>query len=747
MRRLDLMTHLPVRLTWLLLAAFVLSSCATQHAPLRSSSDTASADARPSDADSEVFLAATDGKPPMKAEVTEGTGTFINEAAASKPRKRISSDGDVTFNFDNAPVPAVVQTILGELLQENYVIAPGVGGTVTFSTAKPVKADQAFSILEMLLSWNNASITYQEGRYLVSPTATAIQGNLAPRVGSADNAIGYEVRAVPLQFIAATEMEKLLQPFARQGAILRADNTRQLIIVSGSRQELTNYLDTIETFDVDYLQGMSFGLYPMEEVEAKDVATDLEAIFGAGADSPLAGILKFSAIERLNAILVVSPQRKYLEEAQKWIKKFDRASGGDGGAQLYVYEVRNVSALDLADSLNAIFTGQAQPRRERTDRGRLAPGQQGGTLGSPNTGGLQGQQIQRAAQPVQQQAATPAATGDEKGLLADQDVRITAMEDTNSLLIQAKPSAYGIIKQAVKRLDVQAPQVLVEAKLLEVTLTSNLSYGVQWFLESGIGLAGGIQAPGTTGAGLVINPAGRGSSLQSTAGVINGAGSLFQFDSRNVRAILSALEAETDIKVVSSPSLLVGNNREAQINIGQQIPIEVGGLGSIGAGNGVVNQQFTQYRDTGVTLAVTPRINKGGLVFLTIEAEVSSPQVNAGSTGGNPAINRTLISTEVTIENGMTVMLGGLITNSNSVTKSGLPFLSRLPVVGGLFGRRANDGSRGETLLMITTTVVQNSHEAAELTSDFRAGLRGIESILRAEEKEKNARRQRAEAN
>lgn len=688
----------------------------------------------------------------IKPERIEGTGRFINEELASKPRQKEAVDGDVSFNFENTPVPAVVQTILGELLQENYVIAPGVGGTVTFSTAKPVKADQAFSILEMLLAWNNAAVTYQDGRYLVAPVANAVQGNLAPRMGPGQQAIGFEVRAVPLQFIAATEMEKLLQPFARQGAILRADNARQLIIVAGNARELENYLQTIETFDVDFLSGMSFGLFPMERVEVKDVVADLEAVFGDPQNSPMAGMLRLVPIERLNALLVVTPQKRYLDEAERWIRKFDRA-GGDGGAQLYVYAVRNVGALDLSDRLNEIFTGQSAPRRERTDRGRVAPGLTGTQLTSSGTS--QVQQPAPAPAPATPQGGT---TGDGKGMFEGQDVRITAVEDTNSLLIQATPASYDIIKRAIARLDVQPKQVLIEAKVIEVTLTNNLRFGVEWYLENGIAQAPGLARPtdtttGTgTGSGTTTSGTARDvnrSIWGSIGGIVTQAGSIYQFDGPDVRAFVNLLQSESDVNVLSSPSVLVLNNKQANINVGQQIPIEVGGIGSIGSvtpGSGLINQQFTQYRDTGVTLSVTPRVNAGGLVYMEIEQEQSTPG-NTPAGGGNPPINRKLISTEVAIQSGQTVMLGGLIQQVEDNSNAGVPGLKNIPVVGRLFGSSGKRTDRTETIVLITPTVIEGgSAEAVGLTEEYKRRLYGLEPLLREEQRIEALRRARSES-
>lgn len=669
------------------------------------------------------------------AERIEGTDRFIDDELASMPPERASPEGEVSLNFENTPVVAVVQTILGELLQENYTIAPGVEGTVTFATAKPVSSDQALSILEMLLAWNNAGITLQEGHYLVAPVANIVRGNLLPRMGPR-HAAGHEARAVPLRYVAASEMETWLQPFVREGSILRADNSRQLLILAGSSHELTNYLRIIETLDVDYLAGMSMGLFHLERVDAKDVVPELEAVFG-DQSSPLAGMLRVLPIERLNALLVVTPRKHYLAEAERWIRRLDRAGGGDHRAQLYVYAVRNVGAADLADRLNEIFTGQVAPRRERTDRGRVARGLRGTELGSRGDAPVE--------EPPAPESSTPSGTsGDGRGILGDQEARITAIEDSNSLLIQAAPATFDIIKRAIDRLDVQPKQVLIEARVLEVTLTNNLRFGVEWYLENGIAQAPGLSRPSTTGTGADANTGTtRNPNRQiwgSIGGIVTQAGTVYQFDGPDVRAFVNLLQSESDVNILSSPSVLVLNNKQAQINVGQQIPIQIGGIGSLGdglgnPGSGLINQQFTQYRDTGVTLAVTPRVNAGGLVYMEIEQEQSTPG-NMPAGGGNPPINRKLISTEVAIQSGQTVMLGGLIQRIEDRSNAGVPGLKNIPLLGRLFGASAKLTDRTETIVLITPTVIEGGGtEIIELTEEYQRRLDGLGDLLREQQR------------
>ena len=666
-----------------------------------------------------------------------GTGQFVRPSppAGASPRPALA-DQEVSFNFEATPVPEVVKTILGDLLQETYVIGPGVGGTVTFSTAKPIKGEQAMAVLEMLLSWSGAALVRKNDQYLVVQTQAAVPGNLSPQLFAGDGR-GYSVRAVPLKYISATQMEELLKPYAKQGSVLKADNARSLIVVAGTKSELDNYLSVINTFDVDWMAGMSFALYTLERVEVKDLMPELEAIFGdaaggAGAGStPLAGMVRLLPVERLNAILVITPQPQYLAQVENWIKRLDRG-GAEGGSKLYVYDVQNVKATDLADRLNEIFNGAAAaPRQEaRSTRGEVVPGLAGQTLGGGQFGGGIVPPVAKTPTPPTTPAVAGEGTG--KSLLGEQEVRITAVEDNNALLISSTPAQYEILKSAIRRLDLEPLQVKIEARLLEVSLTNNLSMGVQWWLEravinpltnlNGIPVGANGAPPAIPLGASAVNAALR--SFSGLGGVVSSAGINYIFDGRDARALVSAIQAEADAKILSSPTLMVLNNKEATINVGQQIQQSVGTF-SPGIGG---NTSLTQFRDTGITLTVTPRVNPGGLVYLEIQQEQSTPGASANSPVGQKSI-----STEVAVQSGQTIFLGGLIQENTSASNDGVPGLKNIPLLGRLFGSSSKSTSRTETLILITPTVVSGgSDKMREVTDEYVREFKGLEPLIRA---------------
>lgn len=684
--------------------------------------------AAPADADSEQADAAS------RAKIERGSGKFINEAAASRRDERAYS-GDISFNFEAEPVQSVIKAILGEIFNENYTIAPGVGGQVTFATAKPITSEQAMAVLEMLLAWNNATLVYRDGSYTVLPTAQAIPGNLVPRIGPAEEAKGYELRVVPLKFISATEMEKLLQPYARQGTVVKADNSRAMIIIAGTRRDLDLYLQTIEIFDVDWLAGMSVGVYPLERVEATEVVPELEKIFGEGGATPLAGMFRFLPIERVNAVMVITPQPDYLDRAQEWVYKLDRG-GSEAGAQLFVYYVKNVKATDLAEKLTEVFTGSGGSRSggaKPSGVGGVAPGLQPVEIKS-----LSDRNKEKEAGSNYQPPASSTNTSDGIGIVESDDIRITSIEESNALMIRATAGEYNSILSAIKRLDTVPLQVHIEAKVLQVDLTNKLSFGVSWFFEN----AASSAATSNYRALRRANPARE--VWNSFSGTVNGDGLSWTLLNVEAEAVISALQSNGNVNVISAPSLVVLNNKEASINAGKQIAIQTPvytGYSQItnpndpNSGNTSPLPGNVQYLETGVSLNVTPRVNPGGLVYLEIEQEESTPGEQVGQFSAPPIDKRT-IKTEIAVQSGETVLLGGLIRETKTKGRSGIPGLVKVPIIGNMFGRTTNDSVRQELLVMITPTVIENAEAARDLTNEFKQRFRGLKPLMRRVDRE-----------
>jgi general secretion pathway protein D len=666
-----------------------------------------------------------------QAVIRRGTGTMINRSAAAAPQPSLgnASTGNATFNFEGESVHAVVKAILGDFLGQNYVIAPGVQGTVTLATPKPVSSAQALNLLEMVLGWNNARMVYSAGRYNIVAADQALAGTVSPSTASPANARGFEVRVVPLQYISATEMKKVLEPYARPNAIVNVDNGRNVITLGGTRSELENYLRTVEIFDVDWLSGMSVGVFPIQSGKAEQVAADLEKVFGEESKTPSAGMFRFLPLENANAVLVITPQARYLDQIQQWLDRIDTAGGN---ARLFSYELRYVKAKDLAERLAEAFANE----NGRSGRGSssLAPGASPMDLGSrdgnsnnnsnfSNTGSSNGSNRGGLGDGTmnlpQRQSGNASFSLEVQG----DTVGVSAVEETNTLLVRSTPQAWRSIREVIEKLDVMPMQVHIEAQVAEVALTGDLSYGVNWFFEQAV-------TTGKTESGIDL-PSALGRSIWgSISGTVGDGGVGWTFLGKNAAAVVSALDKVSNLRLLQTPSLFVRNNAEATLNVGTQIPINSVSVNTGVGGDNTYSQ--VQYLDTGVILKVRPRITRDGVVFLDIVQEVSSAgAIPSGCdptrTTCNPPINTRKISTEAAVQSGDTIMLAGLITNSDDDGASGVPGLSRIPVIGALFGSKTKRSERSEVIVLLTPTIVRNAQESRNLTDEYSSRFRAME--------------------
>ncbi len=680
---------------------------------LSQSSENKTAEEKASDAKDDVGNETA--KKSSSANIKPGTGQVINQRVAALPAPNLSSAGDATFNFEGESVHAVVKVILGDLLQQNYVIAPNVQGTVTLGTPRPVSPAQAVSLLEMVLGWNNARLVWSDGRYNVVPSDQAVAGNLSPRTGSPSNARGYEVRAIPLKFISATEMEKLLKPYARDKAIVQVDNARNLIVLGGTRAELQNYLRTIEIFDVDWLAGMSVGIFPLQSAEASKIVTELDKIFGESGKTPLAGMFRFMPLEGQNAVMVITAQPKYLRDVETFIERMD--AGGEG-VRLYVYEVKNVKAADLADQLSSVFGNSSSSSNRRNDSPSIQPG-------------LEPVEVRTLNNPAPANTPKPGSIANARNnelSISGGDVSISAVEESNSLLVRASPGQWESIRRAIERLDSMPLQVHVEAQVLEVTLQGDLTYGVSWFFGNA------IKPVGTTGNIDEYNLSQSTNRINTFASSITPAGGSWTFIGPSAKAVVSLLDGVTDLRVLSAPSLMVRNNVEANFDSGQQIPVVSTVLNPGGNNNTDNTFSQVQFRQTGVSLKVKPRVASNGMVFLEIAQDVSSP-VAGSNVGGNVSVDNQKLQTEVAVQSGETVVLAGLIKTTDEKKSGGIPFLNRLPVVGALFGQKTRGELRKEVLVLVTPTVVRDPFEARKLTDEYGERFKALEPLRKEREK------------
>lgn len=634
----------------------------------------------------------------MQSEEFVGTGEFM--AKMSNPGITQSAvDGKYSINFDAADIGEVSKIILSDMLEENYILNPAVKGSITLQTTNPLHKDDLLPTLEMLLRANGAVLVKRNGVYRIEPDARGAHTADVSILASEQLGAGYQLKVIPLQYVGVIDMAEILKPVVPANAILRVDFSRNLLFVAGTKEELEKIINLVNTFDVNFIKGMSFGLYPLENTEVGSTVADLEAIFNKGEQTPISGMLKFISIKHLNAILVVTQQREYLKEAKKWIDRLDQQNGviGDGG--VIVYKVQHVDATELATTLSSVISGIVPTKSKSLS---LAPGEKLGSLSNKN------QSIQKPKRVAR------LTTSRSQGNASLEGVNIIADEPNNALIIMAEPQQYRTLSKIIKHLDVMPLQVLIEATIVAVKLEDNLSYGVRWlFKNSG---PNGLQGVGILGAAA-------GGALAASSGGLS-YGLLGSAD--DIRFVFNALAKDDKINVLSAPSLMVLNNQEATINVGDSVPVRTAESTNTNASKNPIQTSAIEMLDTGVILKVKPRVNASGMIVLEIDQKVDNAIKTESSQIDSPTILKRQIATTVTVIDGESVVLGGLISEEHTYENEGVPFFKDIPYVGWLFGTVVKKIVKNELVVVITPHVVANKIDARKVTDEYKRKLTGI---------------------
>jgi len=691
-----------------------------------------------------------------------GDDNLFKRSIAPRVDPVLAQGDKVALNFENVTVGNLATALLGDLLKLNYTIDAGGDTVVSLHTRQPLLRSQVLDVLDaVLLPHDLAIVRDNAGVYHVTKRTVTLGAR--PVVGASNfkDLSGSGTVIVPLNHVAAAEMAKILAPIAPKESIVYVDSMRNLLVLQGSKAQLGGWLEMVEAFDVDFLSGMSLGVFVLENANVNVVRDALQAMLGgdkaselyagvaqaaspAGAApggggtavtgasagssaqvaNPLGGLIRVVPMERLNALVVVTPRAHLLTQVETWVRRLDRPTD-TLEASLFVYPVQNGSALQLAEMLNGLFGGQsAQVKSGAGVAAGAAPTQFGQTLGATglgNAGGVgnaggnglsgAGSASTGASGGMPQMAAGGRASPNNASLTStsqlDGNVRVVADEKRNALLIRAPRTEYRRIEQALRELDKAPSQVLIEASIVEVSLTGNLQYGVEWFVQNSI--SGGREGQALlnmreTGAIAPKQP-GFSYTILNKAGV--------------VRATLNALAEKSQVRLLSSPSVLVLNNHNATIQVGQQQPIK--SSTSVTTGN-LVTESIT-YKDTGVMLSVTPSVNAGGLITMDISQQVTDVGEADTATGQRAFLTRQ-IQTRVAVRSGEPVVLGGLIRENDTTGRSGVPVLSTLPVVGALFGNTANNSNRTELLVLLTPRALENDDALRSASAEMRERMR-----------------------
>lgn len=647
---------------------------------------------------------------------------FGAEAGVSPPVQTtpvaVSSEG-TEINFDNADIRDFLKAVLTDALKVSYTVDARVQGTATVSTSRPLNREDLLATVETVLRSDGAAMIPSGSGYRIVPANEASGGRVVVQLGPDQTPLpaGYGVTIIPLRYVQAATVAPLLSPVANSN-VVRVDPTRNIIVLAGASSDRTAMAEMIASFDIDAMKGVSAGMFPLHRSDPASLIQELRSVFSQGQGNAAQTGIDFLPIRRLNAILVVTRQPGRLRQAESWINRLDQ--GDKQGKQIYVYQVENGTAENLAAILGQFFGGgSARTSAPVGESSTIAPGLQPQTASSgegsipPRPGSAPtdssgvmsaGEKLGILSNDLNDTLAGDGGTSLGRGADGFDGAQVVADKERNALLVMATPPAWRKIEAAIHMIDLPRYQVLIQATIAEVQLNNTLRYGVHYFLESG-----NFSSIFTKGNGFNVNPTVPGFNFIISSGDFN--------------VVLDALSSVTNVKVVSSPSLAVLDNQTAELKVGDQVPVITREQQSTDNPDApLVNN--VEYRDTGVKLEVTPRISPDGQVTLDLKQEVSNVvQSDSGSTAINPTISQREVGTTVSVASGQTVILGGLISDSQNASNSGIPVLKDIPLVGNLFSDVDRSHDRTELVIMMTPKVIRNAADARAVAEEVRSQM------------------------
>jgi len=655
--------------------------------------------------------------------------------ATAPPRGAAMAEGVVPrpgegydLNFNNAEISAVAKALLGDALGVNYAVDPRVQGTLSLNSGRPVAKSDILPLLESVLKFAGATLVKEGPVYKIVPSGEEIGAGSVERAGRALEA-GSGITVLPLRYVAAPTVLRALDSFAAKPGMLRADQSRNLLMIMGTSTERASTVEAALALDVNWMKNQAVGIFPVRNASPETIITELQNIFDTGKEGAAANLVRFQPMVRLNAVLAVAPTQGTIGDVKMWVSRLDRTDSEN--TTVRVYRIRYGNARLMAGILREVFTGQSNSGLlggAQADLSQLTPGSslqrstnpanQSSTSPSSTTTPRPGGSTQNPTGPnsgSQSQASRLASAdltgggGGSSGPALLPNVRITADTANNALLIYANRDQYKIIERAIFELDKAPLQVAIDVTVAEITLTNELQFGVQFFLH-GSDKAGSISFGASQAATQAI-----GATIPGFNAVLG--------PQSDPRVVLNALRKITHVRVLSNPVLVVLDNQQAMLQVGDQVPITTQqATGVITPDSPLVNTITMQ--DTGVILKVTPRVNANGAVTLDINQEISAV---VGTTPTlTPTISKRVVQSVVSVQSGQSVLLGGLISSHVENDRSGVPLLGDIKGIGDLFSSKDNTNDRTELIIFIRPQIIRDGVDAQLVAEELRSKLSNL---------------------
>lgn len=632
---------------------------------------------------------------PIEAQPEKENKTVEESSAVQEMQDHPAGKEDdvVVLNFVDANLMDIIRTI-GEITDENFILAPGVSGKITIQTAKPVNKKDVFAIFESILEVNGLSAIKTGSYYKILQSSSAKQRSIEIRgekdlesVPPGDSLI---TQIIPIEFVSANDIAPVLQPMISSAGSIYNYSKANTLILTDISSNIRKALDIIKLLDVDAFKRMEIAVIPVASVEIKTLHKELSDVLSALGLGKDPGQLALIPIERLNSLIVFSSNNELLASVKEWINRLDQSNST--GVSTHIYYVRNDKASNIKTILDQLIGGKSS-----------------------------------AASTVEPQpAATSSSTANPQPKYdGNGGMKVYLYEPINALIIQSSQSDYQSILRTIKELDQPPKQVLIDAFIAEVKLDETTKYGIQWSV-----LSGNVNIQQNTGlvSTTLTDPSG---AISAPIGASAPAGlSVFATDASKFFGVVQAMASIGKLNVLSNPHIVVKNYEKASINIGSDEPIATQSTQTAVTGTSGLIQNI-EYRKTGVILTVTPHITAGGMVSMNIRQEVSDKSTDR--TVGSavyPSFTKREAETSVVAKDAETLVIGGLIQERKDDSSSGVPLLSKIPLLGHLFKYTTYTDGKTELVIMITPRIIGNPEEATTVSDEMKKKLGGLKELL-----------------
>jgi general secretion pathway protein D len=631
-------------------------------------------------------------------------GGFVPAAvpAVAIAAERSGAPQAYTFAFKDADVSQVAEAILGSTLGVAYTVDPAVTTKMSFRIEQRLTRAQLLEAFEAALAANEIALVREGETIRLVPRAKAKSAATIRTAGEGVHHAGYEVVAVPLAYASPSEVAKALESIAPANTVIYTNDKQGLLILGGSGEELQSALQTVKVFDRSSFEGTKIRWFELGKASSATVAADLEKVLSAAGVTGV-GVVP---LKRLNGIFLFARTSAALDAAAEWVAKLDQPSA-EKSTSLYFYHPKNAAAEALSKTLNTLLNGQSGA--DPSSVGGQARG--GGAMASASGQGQVQAVSAPPAAPIAQIGAV-ASSGAAQSLFGsgEEAVRVGVDKESNTLLVSAAPGAWIQIQKILQEIDRAPNQILIEASILEVTLTKGDSFGVDW---SAAGLNGQLT----------------GQNINSGSGTVGASvpGFAVTYLTKNIQASITALGSKSNIQVVSSPKIMALDNHTAKLDVGDQVPIVTQTAQSTsGSGSPLVSS--VDYRSTGVILNVTPRITGDDKIVLDVDQEVSDASQTTTSGISSPTISERKFESSLVLRDGGVVALGGLISSNRTVTDSGMPYLMNIPWVGSIFKTSSKTTTRTELIVLLSAKIIRDEASTKKVMADLLADMHEIET-------------------